>query len=147
VKNTVADYQADNYHKAAHQRIPEIFSEKWASDWGQDRYGPWMWFRYKGVLQYLRWIMPGEFKRDSPQSEPDRNNSEQQQEVILIRGFYMQATEVTQGQWQEVMGSNPSFFNKCGNDCPVEHVSWGDAQDFIEKLNAKEDIGKYQFAN
>jgi formylglycine-generating enzyme required for sulfatase activity len=133
VKNTVADYQADNYHKAAHQRIPEIFSEKWASDWGQDRYGPWMWFRYKGVLQYLRWIMPGEFMRDSPQSEPDRNNSEQQQEVILIRGFWLADTACTQALWQAVMSDNHSNFK--GEGRPVDNVSWNTVQNFLEKIN------------
>jgi formylglycine-generating enzyme required for sulfatase activity len=45
---------------------------------------------------------------------------------------------VTQGQWQQVMGSNPSYFAACGSDCPVETVSWDDAQLFIEALNTSE---------
>ena len=44
--------------------------------------------------------------------------------------------EVTQALWEEVMGSNPSY-NKQGGDYPVEHVSWNDCQEFIEKLNAR----------
>jgi len=56
----------------------------------------------------------------------------------------MQTTEVTQGQWQDVMGGNPSYFKKCGEACPVEWVSWNDAQRFIEKLNAKEDTKRYR---
>jgi formylglycine-generating enzyme required for sulfatase activity len=59
-------------------------------------------------------------------------------EVTLTTGFYMQTTPVTQGQWQAVMGNNPSHFKKCGPDCPVESVSWEDAQDFIQKLNEVE---------
>ena len=47
----------------------------------------------------------------------------------------MQTTEVTQGQWKTVMGENPSNFYDCGNDCPVENVSWEDAQIFINVLN------------
>jgi len=43
--------------------------------------------------------------------------------------------EVTQGQWLALMGKNPSKFTACGNDCPVEMVSWDDAQLFIGKLN------------
>ena len=45
--------------------------------------------------------------------------------------------EVTQAQWQSVMGSNPSGFKNCGGDCPVEEVSWEDVQEFIGKLNAR----------
>ena len=47
----------------------------------------------------------------------------------------MQKTEVTQGQWKAVMGENPSYFKNCGDDCPVESVSWEDARAFIQKLN------------
>jgi hypothetical protein len=47
----------------------------------------------------------------------------------------MGKTEVTQGQWMSVMGSNPSRFTRCSDACPVEQVSWNDVQDFIRKLN------------
>jgi hypothetical protein len=45
--------------------------------------------------------------------------------------------DVTQGEWKVVMGNNPSHFSKCGDNCPVENVSWNDVQEFIQKLNAK----------
>jgi formylglycine-generating enzyme required for sulfatase activity len=45
--------------------------------------------------------------------------------------------EVTQAEWRAVMGNNPSKFSDCGDTCPVEKVSWDDAQAFIQKLNAK----------
>jgi formylglycine-generating enzyme required for sulfatase activity len=54
---------------------------------------------------------------------------------VTIQRFAMGKFEVTQGQWRAVMGSNPSRFNTCGDDCPVEQVSWNDIQDFINKLN------------
>ena len=47
----------------------------------------------------------------------------------------LSATEVTQGLWKAVMGHNPSRFQGCGDECPVENVSWNDAQAFISKLN------------
>jgi len=47
----------------------------------------------------------------------------------------MQTTEVTQGQWKAVMGNNPSYFKACGENCPVEQVSWYDSQEFIKKIN------------
>jgi formylglycine-generating enzyme required for sulfatase activity len=45
--------------------------------------------------------------------------------------------EVTQGQWKAIMGTNPSSFTACGDDCPVEQVSWDDVQAFIVKLNQR----------
>ena len=56
---------------------------------------------------------------------------------VTLRSFSMGKTEVTQGQWRAVMGSNPSKFSNCGDTCPVEHVSWEDAKEFVSRLNAK----------
>lgn len=53
-----------------------------------------------------------------------------------ISDFYIGKYPVTQKQWTDVMGTNPSYFKGCDN-CPVESVSWNDVQDFIKKLNAK----------
>ena len=81
------------------------------------------------------YIQPDTFMMGSPTDEPGRSSDETQHEVTLTQGFYMQTTEVTQGQWDEVMGSNPSYFSSCGADCPVEQVSWNDVQAFIIALN------------
>ena len=54
-----------------------------------------------------------------------------------VSDFYIGKYEVTQGQWREVIGSNPSHFSSCGDNCPVEKVSWNDAQDFISRLNSR----------
>ena len=67
-----------------------------------------------------------------------------QHQVILTRSFYIQITEVTQGQWSKIMGINPSIFRSCGETCPVEKVSWYDAREFIKKLNEKEQTDKYR---
>lgn len=56
---------------------------------------------------------------------------------VQLRGFELGKTEVTQAQWQAVMGSNPSNFKNCGDNCPVENVSWDEVQTFISKLNAQ----------
>ena len=53
---------------------------------------------------------------------------------VCVDGFWMGRTEVTQGQWQHIMGTNPSYFEK-GANYPVEFVSWNDTQEFIRKLN------------
>lgn len=90
------------------------------------------------------YIQPGTFKMGSPPNESGRDNDERQHRVTLTKGFYMQTTEVTQRQWKAVMGSNPSKFKNCGDDCPVETVSWDDVQEFIRKLNRREGGNKYR---
>lgn len=56
---------------------------------------------------------------------------------VCVNDFAIGKYEVTQGQWQEIMGHNPSRYNSCGSDCPVDQVSWNDIQEFIAKLNSK----------
>lgn len=56
---------------------------------------------------------------------------------VNVNAFALGKTEVTQGQWRAVMGNNPSHFSSCGDDCPVEQVSWDDVQVFIKILNTK----------
>ena len=58
-------------------------------------------------------------------------------------GFYLGKFEVTQQQWRDVMGNNPSEFKRCPT-CPVENVSWYDAQDFIDELNSRNDGFTYR---
>jgi formylglycine-generating enzyme required for sulfatase activity len=72
------------------------------------------------------------------------DNEKPPRDVKISQSFYLQATEVTQGQWKKVMGDNPSYFKQCGDDCPVEQVSWEDAQRFIEKLNQVEKTKAYR---
>ena len=59
---------------------------------------------------------------------------------VCVNDFYMGKYDVTQGQWKEIMGNNPSEFNRCGDSCPVENISWNDTQEFIGKLMQR--IGK-----
>jgi len=56
---------------------------------------------------------------------------------VRVNSFCIGKYEVTQKEWQEVMGNNPSKFQNCGSNCPVEQVSWHDTQEYIRKLNAK----------
>ena len=73
-------------------------------------------------------------------AEGGRQGDEKQHVVALSKSYYMQTSEVTQGQWEAVMGTgtNPSHFDTCGMDCPVEQVSWNNAQQFIHALNVME---------
>ena len=63
-------------------------------------------------------IPAGTFMRGSPDNEPERLSNEKQYKIKISKSFYMQTTEVTQGQWKKVMGNNPSEFKNCGDDCP-----------------------------
>lgn len=81
-------------------------------------------------------INPGTFLMGSPESELGRDSDETQHQVILTSGFEMQDAPVTQAEWREFMGTDPSRFK--GNFRPVENVSWHDVQAFIFLLNAKE---------
>ncbi len=83
-------------------------------------------------------IKAGSFMMGSPKDEPGAQENEwPQHKVKITKDFFMQTTEVTQGQWKAVMGDNPSSFKECGDDCPVERVSWNDVQRFIERLNVR----------
>ena len=79
-------------------------------------------------------ITGGCFQMGSPESEPERNSNEKQHQVC-VKDFQLGKYEVTQAQWQAVMGNNPSNFK--GENLPVEQVSWDDVQTFLQKLNAK----------
>ncbi len=105
--------------------------------YGQDRF-------VNSMGMAFVYIAPGTFTMGSPENERWRKQDEQAHQVRIAQGFYMQVTEVTQGQWQTVMGSNPAKFVDCGADCPVENVSWLDAQDFIDRLNGMDKNNQYR---
>jgi formylglycine-generating enzyme required for sulfatase activity len=71
---------------------------------------------------------------DSEKKYDQYSNEGPQHKVTISKDFYMGKYEVTQAQWQAVMGNNPSFFSGNPNN-PVEGVSWNDCQPFIQKLN------------
>ena len=81
------------------------------------------------------WIEPGVFQMGSPESEEGRWDDEGPlHEVELSRGFWLGKYEVTQGEWESVMGDNPSYFEGDARR-PVDSVSWYDVHEFIGRLN------------
>jgi formylglycine-generating enzyme required for sulfatase activity len=90
----------------------------------------------KGVTMKLVLIRPGTFIMGSPDSEQGhRANESPQHEVIITKPFYMGVTEVTQAQYEAVMGTNPS--KSKGPTIPVESVTWDEAVLFCRKLSEK----------
>jgi formylglycine-generating enzyme required for sulfatase activity len=84
-------------------------------------------------------IPAGKFVMGSPAAEAEREAAEDQHEVAITRPFYLGVHTVTQGQFERVMGKNPSFFhpkNGGSPDHPVEQVRWGEAGEFCAKLSA-----------
>ena len=80
------------------------------------------------------WIEPGTFTMGSPKDELGRDNDEVQHQVTLTKGYWLGKYEVTQAQYEAVMGTNPSWYK--GADLPLELVSWYDAMEFCAKLTA-----------
>jgi formylglycine-generating enzyme required for sulfatase activity len=88
----------------------------------------------KNATQRLRWIPPGEFWMGSPADEPGRDDNEgPRHRVRLSRGYWLADTACSQAFWQAVMGGNPSEFTDDPQN-PVEQVSWGDVQGFLDQL-------------
>jgi len=86
-------------------------------------------------------IFPGSFRMGSPPDEEDRVEHEDQVEVTLTKAFWMGRTVVTQREWREVMGTNPwkeKNWVKEGERFPATYVRWEDADEFCEKLTAKD---------
>ena len=91
-----------------------------------------------GVTMKLVLIRPGKFMMGSPDSEQVRSKDEgPQHEVTISKPFYMGVTEVTQAQYEAVMGTNPSHLDFKGATNPVDTVSWNDATEFCKKLSEK----------
>jgi len=89
-----------------------------------------------GVTMKLVLIRPGTFVMGSPGSEQGHKADEgPQHQVTISKPFYMGVTEVTQAQYEAVMGTNHSQFK--GPTNPAENVSWEDAVDFCRKLSEK----------
>jgi len=91
-----------------------------------------------GVSMELVYIEPGTFVMGGESTTDGRFQCVEvpKHEVILTKGFYLGKHEVTQAQYQAIMGSNPSKSTK-GPNCPVDNVSEGDAIDFCAKLAEK----------
>lgn len=88
-----------------------------------------------GITLEMVEIPGGTFTMGSPEDEPERRDSESPQRQVTVPGFFMGRFQVTQAQYEAIVGSNPSSFS--GANRPVEQVNWNDAIEFCEKLSQR----------
>ena len=82
----------------------------------------------------MAYVEGGTFQMGDTRNEGETD--EKPVHSVSVSSFWMSKHEITQRQWESVMGSNPSSFKDCA-DCPVEQVSWEDIEEFLKKLNAR----------
>jgi formylglycine-generating enzyme required for sulfatase activity len=105
--------------------------------------GPWVLIDVSGTP----------FTMGSPETESDRETDEMEHAVALTRDYWLMTTEITQQQYQDVMGYNPSRFSSggagadCGPDCPVEQVNWHEVAAYTNALSALEGVGECYSCN
>jgi formylglycine-generating enzyme required for sulfatase activity len=105
---------------------------------------PWVESITNTIGMKLKLIPAGTFRMGSLVTEGGRGRDEHQHRVTISKAFYMQTTEVTQGQWKEVMGTKPwigqgvSIYVKEGPNYPAQGISWDDAVAYCKKLSERE---------
>jgi formylglycine-generating enzyme required for sulfatase activity len=88
-------------------------------------------------------VARGSFQMGTPAGEACREPGkfkETQHRVTLTTSFEISTTEVTQGQFEQELGHNPSTFVECGADCPVDRVSWHDAAAYCNRLSRSQGL-------
>ncbi|WP_445635245.1 SUMF1/EgtB/PvdO family nonheme iron enzyme [Nostoc sp. DSM 114161] len=90
-----------------------------------------------GVILEMVSIPSGTFMMGSPSTEQGRRDDETPQHQVTVPSFFIGKYQITQAQYQAIMGINPSYFRTNGANRPVESVSWNDAVEFCQKLSQK----------
>ncbi len=124
------------------------FPPRWASAWGDDRYGLYAVLRMGSIEQLMRWIEPGSFwmgstlkERQGPTDKDLREWADKHEAprhfVTLTQGYWLADTPCTQSLWTTVMDKNPSRFadQPDSPQRPVEQVSWDMVQEFLAGLS------------
>jgi formylglycine-generating enzyme required for sulfatase activity len=81
------------------------------------------------------WVPGGCYEMGCGSWTSDCDNDEKPVHTVCVDGFWIGKFEVTQSQWQKLMGDKPSGFKDCGDNCPVEQISWNEAQEFARRFS------------
>ena len=85
-------------------------------------------------------IAPGTFTMGTPRGHSPRDRDEVQVPIDIKNAFLIQDSEVTQSQWSQAMGTDPSEFSECGAECPVERVTFYDALAYANQRSISEGL-------
>ena len=94
-------------------------------------------FSRNGIALHMTLIPPGIFTMGSPAQEEGHSSDETEHVVTISKYFWMSIYEVTQEQYQKIMGKNPARFKNAGNNAPIENVTWKDAYTFCRKTSTE----------
>lgn len=116
--SVLSRYEMDNYQKKENVTRGDFFEET------------------EGVVIEMIFVKGGDFIMGSPVSVQESDVDERPQHKVTVPDFYIGKYEVTQEQWEAIMGSNPSGHKDCP-DCPVESINIKDVETFLQQLNLK----------
>lgn len=88
------------------------------------------------LLNDMVFVEGGTFNMGCTREQVNCQDDEKPIHEVILDNFNIGKYEITQDQWEVVMGNNPSHFKECGSQCPVEKVGWKDVQDFIQKIDS-----------
>ncbi len=83
----------------------------------------------------------------TPEQESECEDNEKPAHPVTLGNYQIGQYELTQGEWNQLMGSNPSFHQDCGDYCPVEQVSWYDAIVFCNRLSESEGLSPCYYSD
>jgi formylglycine-generating enzyme required for sulfatase activity len=132
-QNFLQQFPSGQYNKLARLTLSKLQATNLSeiSDLAKER--P-LAFKNSIGMEFVR-IEAGTFFRGSEKGNGDEKPMSR---IFISEPFYLGKFEVTQREWKLIMGTKPSYFNKCGEDCPVEDVSFEQVQQFLEVLSEKE---------
>jgi formylglycine-generating enzyme required for sulfatase activity len=137
------ELKADDFEPKPAQVKPQKLQQRPAKPAPAPQHSPGDVWREPVTGMEMVWVPGGCYKMGCGAWTSDCDSDESPVHEVCVNGFWVGKYEVTQGEWERVMGSNPSKFKK-GDRYPVEKVSWNDAQEFIRKLKSMNG-GKYKF--
>lgn len=136
-ENNIANLGVSIGNQLAGRRFSSSATEETVGTWVTEKQAEIAEIRKNLENMQYTLIKGGTFQMGSPESEPERSSDETQHSVT-VGNFYISKTEITQNEYQEIMGTNPSEMK--GDDLPVTNITWYDAVRYCNEKSKKEDL-------